>query len=255
MNDETEYAGLELDPQTRLCEDLASALHAMAQPLTVLRGALGALMVLGTSASDADRYVAHSHTQVERLCSLMSGMRILLDSFQFDATCVPTNLWELVASTVENADSSWRQSGVRISIAEAENEFQVLADPARMEQAIHAVLTAVSTASSQDSEICLAVDRRDGFADLKVHATHADEKKLTAIDRLRLSVAEASIRSQKGLFEYLSDPLRISLKLPLHDSEEQHFELAGSSIFGGQVQARSWSDPKSDELVTQGDDW
>jgi signal transduction histidine kinase len=220
MTSHAQLAGMEGDLKARLCEDFAFTLHAIAQPLTVLRGALGALSLRGASASDASRYVDLSNAQVERLCSLMSGMSMLLDGFQSEAICAPTKLWELINAATETEGCAARRSGPRISIAEVDHKVQILADPARAENAISAVLAAVSGASADDDEIHLTVDLSDGFADVTVHAMHADETKLTSIDRLRLMVAEASVRSQQGVFEFSSDPLHVSLKFPLHDQEE-----------------------------------
>jgi hypothetical protein len=255
MTDEMQPGGLELNPQTRLCEDFALALHAMAQPLAVLRGALGALKLRGVCNPDADRYVELSNTQVERLCTLLSGMRSLVDSFQFDAVCAPTNLRELIASIIENEEASLDRRGVRISTAKADREVRVLADPERTEFAIEAVLAAVSAASSQGDEIYLTVEPRGGFADVTVQAPHADKNKLTSIDRLRFSVAEAGVRSQKGLFQYREDPLRISLKLPLDDGEGRRTEPAGLSRLVEQVQPERSFTSFNDQLITQGDDW
>jgi len=208
------------DLKTRLCEDLAFSLHAMAQPLTVLRGSLGALSLRGASDGDANRYVELSNHQVERLCSLMSGMRILLDNFQSDAVCAPTNLGELISAAVNAADSNLLRFGPRVSIAEIDGGVEVLADTARAEDAIGAVLATVAGASTHGDEVHVTVELRDGFAGVMVCAAHANEKKLTSIDRLRLMVAEGSVRSQQGIFEYSEDPLYVSLKFPLHDREE-----------------------------------
>lgn len=227
MASDAQVSEMECDLRERLCEDFAFTLHAMAQPLTVLRGALGALSLRGGSASDANRYVDLLNAQVERLCGLMSGMSMLLDGFQTEAVCAPTKLWELIAAATGTAGCDASRSGQRISIAEVDRGIQILADPARAKDAISAVLAAVSGASADGDEIHLTVDLREGFADVTVLAMQADEGKLTSIDRLRLMVAEASVRSQQGVFEFSSDPLRVSLKFPLHDQEEQGREYHG----------------------------
>jgi len=224
MKSHAQLPGMECDLKARLCEDFAFTLHAMAQPLTVLRGALGALSLQGASASDANRYVELSNAQVERLCSLMSGMSMLLDGHQTEAICAPTKLEELIAAATETGDGDLRRFSLRISVPKVDHTIQILADPARAEDAIGAVLAAISTASTHGDEIYLTVELRDGFADVIVHAMRANEAKLTSIDRLRLMVAEASVRSQRGVFEFSPDPLRVSLKFPLHDQEEPGHE-------------------------------
>ena len=98
----------------RLCEDMENGLHAMAQPLTVLRGALGALAMRGGVTAESNRYLEMSNQQVERLCSLMFRLQDLLDAHRSEAACAKVNLWELTASLLENGEFNSGDSGVRI---------------------------------------------------------------------------------------------------------------------------------------------
>lgn len=59
---------------------LAEGLHAMAQPLTILRGAAGGLQLSPRIALEDRRYVEMCNTQTERLCELLARVRDLLDS-------------------------------------------------------------------------------------------------------------------------------------------------------------------------------
>jgi len=217
MTNETQFAEPESDAQVQLCEDFDLALHSMAQPLTVLRGALGALALRGSTASDADRYVELSNKQVDRICNLMSGMRGLVDAVQFDAVCTPTTLWELIGSILDREASEIGQAGLRISTEKTDDEVRILADPFRVEHAVKAVLRVASSSSSNGGEICLSVDRCDGFAELMIQHTNGNRKELSSIDRVYLSLAEANIRSQRGLFRTVADPFSVSMKLPLCD--------------------------------------
>ena len=222
-----------VDLKARLYEDFALALHAMAQPLTVLRGATGLLKLRGASGPDADRYLEMSHTQVERLCSLMEGMRSLLDNVQCVSASNPTNLWELVESVLDDEGSYLTEAGLRISAAQTGHDIHVLADPILAGHAIKAALRAITAVSQKGDTIYLTVNPRDGFGDLMVHTLGADGKRLGSIERFHLSVAEVSIRNQHGFFECLSDPFRVSLKFPLHDHKDEHF---GSAEFSTSTQ-------------------
>jgi hypothetical protein len=76
-----------------LCRELDQGLHALAQPLTILRGALGALTMRdAVPAQAASRYLELSNTQVERLCSLLSGLQNLLDGVRSAPTCTEIKL-------------------------------------------------------------------------------------------------------------------------------------------------------------------
>ena len=217
MASQAHVPAAESDPQTRLCEDFAQALHAIAQPLTVLRGTLGALTMREASGPDVGKYLEMSHAQVDRLCSLVSGMQCLLEQLQRAPVCIPVNLCLVVASILGDENFGLRRSGLRLSAAKLDGDLQVLADRGRMEHAIQAVLRAIAGISSDGGEISVEIDRRDGFADVIVRASDTDAKRLSSIERLHLSLAETSIRSQQGLFEYRPEPLRITLKLPLYD--------------------------------------
>lgn len=233
---ETYFAAAGGDLQARLYEDFALALHAMAQPLTVLRGTIGLLRLRGATVPDAQRYLEMTHTQVERLCSLMAGMRNLLDNVQVDSTCASANLWELVESILDSEDSNLKDSGLRISVAGAGRDIHVLANPVLAEHAIQAALSAVLAVSQNGDAMYLTVNAHDGFADLTVKTSCTDGKNLNSVGRFHLSVAEVSIRSQHGLFECLTDPFRVSLKFPLYDHKEERSEPAGSSTSMQSVQ-------------------
>jgi hypothetical protein len=221
MSNESHSGIMEANIQSRFCEDFSLALHAMAQPLTVLRGTLGTLKHRGTSASDAERYLEMSHRQVERLCDLVSGMRNLLDTVQFDAVCTATNLWELTASMVDRERCSLQQRGTRISLAKTNGDVWVLADSVRTELAISAALRVLweNTASGDEISVCLS--SHDGFAELAVHAKSAVRTKMNSADRLYLSLAEACIDSEHGHFRFTADPLSFEIGLPLCLEEGQ----------------------------------
>jgi hypothetical protein len=223
MTNETRCAGIEPNPRMRLCEDFALALHAMAQPLTVLRGTFGALSLRRPSASDTERYFRMSHTQVERLCGLMTSMRGLLDSAQCSAVPVPTNLCDLLDSIPDHEESNPNPLFLEIRETKIDCEIRVLADLDRTVQAVHAVLRAVSGHFLTGGRIGLSVNMCDGFAVFNMRPVDAQINRLNSIDRLHLSLAEESIRSQEGFFDYQEDPLHISLGLPVisEDAEQE----------------------------------
>lgn len=64
---------------------LAEGLHAMAQPLTILRGATGTLKLSSAVSGPDRRYVEMCSTQAERLCVLLATLRDLLDTAQSEA--------------------------------------------------------------------------------------------------------------------------------------------------------------------------
>ena len=209
-----------------LCSELDEGLHALAQPLTILRGALGVLTMRGAVPPDASRYLEMSNAQVDQLCALLSGLRNLLDGVQYEPACKEIDLWYLVASVLENRQAESRDSMQRISLAKPDCEFRVKADPVRTEQALHAVLNAAEAQSQSPDDICMDISRRSGFANLKLLCTRSKRKNLTAINRLHLLVAEANVRKQQGLYECSEFPFQISINFPLLDGEQRITEVA-----------------------------
>jgi signal transduction histidine kinase len=209
------------DPHAALYCELADGLHAMAQPLTIVRGALCALTLNQDVPPTGQRYLEMSSVQLDRLCDLMSSLRSLLETTQFNANCVTVELWELISPILGDLDAALRKSGVQIAPANAEQSaIHAIADPARTEQALRAALnTAVSVASRGDV-ILLDVLPHDGFVDLTIQNTNPHGKSLSSSDHLSLSLVKANVQSQQGIYECVEDPLRISLKLPLQDADE-----------------------------------
>ena len=67
-------------------DDLAEGLHAMAQPLTILRGATGALQLSSTVSVPDRRYVEMCAAQAERLCAMIASLRDRLDAAQHEVS-------------------------------------------------------------------------------------------------------------------------------------------------------------------------
>jgi hypothetical protein len=209
-----------------LSGELDEGLHALAQPLTILRGALGALTMRGAIPPEASRYLDMSNAQVDHLCNLLSGLQNLLDGVRSEPACTEIDLWNLVASVLENRQAESRDSLQRIALAKPDCEFRVMADPVRTEQALHAALNAMEAQSQSRDDICMAISRRDGFANLNLHCTRSKGKNLTAINRLHLSAAEANVKKQQGFYECSESPFQISIKLPMLDKKERITEIA-----------------------------
>ena len=212
--------GLEITPSSSLLAQLADGLHAMAQPLTVLRGALGALQLWDrAAAAERQRYVEMSATQTERLCDIMCCLRSLVDAAQIEAVCAPVDLQELVASVVEDFAVVCHSSDLRIVVSSSDGCMQVFADRARTEQALRSALKTIAAVSVRGDEIQLQILSDGGFVGFVLQNGRKHRKSLGSGDRLELSLAEASVRSQQGGFEFSENPFRISIRLPMASLE------------------------------------
>jgi K+-sensing histidine kinase KdpD len=214
------------DPSSAFYSQLAEGLHAMAQPLTIVRGALGALTLRKGIAPPQERYVRMSTEQVERLCDLMSGLQDLLDATQFDAECVSLDLWEIVDLVLGDLDPVLRQSGAQISAVVPNERIYVIGDSTRTEKALRAALKTAASLSSQGDLIQLEVFINDGVADLIVQNRKRHGKGLGSPERFNLALVQANIRCQAGVYECFEDPLHLSIKLPLQGTEDAGAEVA-----------------------------
>jgi hypothetical protein len=203
-----------VDEPARFYVELANGLHAMAQPLTILRGALGALTFRDAAAIDRGHYHDMSTRQVERMCELMSRMQHLLIARQFEPVCSKTELWDLLAPILEAQESVARELGVSIKVARPHQAIALFVDAERTEQALQFALEVAASVSSPGEVIHFSVVPRDGFAEVILQNGNCHGKRLSSFDRLSLSVVEENIRSQQGRYEFAEDPFRILLALP-----------------------------------------
>jgi signal transduction histidine kinase len=72
-----EAAGSERRPDA-LLDSLAARLHGLAQPLTILRGAIAASARAGISAERQAHYLQLSGEQVERACAIFEELQDLV---------------------------------------------------------------------------------------------------------------------------------------------------------------------------------
>lgn len=202
-------------PPSALLSNLAEGLHAMAQPLTILRGALSAAGLRGTVAPEDQRYIAMSSAQVERLCDLLCKLRALLDVEQFPPSFTTFDLLELAGRAIGDSETVQHENGVRITPPPKNSVALVLADSGRTEQAVCTALSTVIALSSPGDELQCRVDVDASLARLVVQNGHRQGRNLSSADHLALSLIEASLASQRGTCVFTEKPLCLSITLPL----------------------------------------
>jgi hypothetical protein len=207
------------DQLGRLCANMAEGLHAMAQPLTILRSAVAACNAPGIAEGKQRRYLELSIQQVERACSLFECLQDLVIANQTEADREPFDLPELLTAMVEDRKAEFQTSGVELRLVMPSSLQPVLGDVSRTLQAILAALKIAVSFSSSGEVLELAVTTRDGSAELILQNSRTYPITLDSPQRLSLALAEANIRSQQGKYVWREDPFIVSLSLPLWNSE------------------------------------
>jgi signal transduction histidine kinase len=205
------------DELGRFCATMSQGLHALAQPLTIVRSAVAALSAPGVSAQDQRRYMELSAQHVERTCGLFECLQELVIASQIDADCEPLEFSEAIANAIEDRDAALQASGIKLRIVMPDILPQVHGDATRTQQALSAALNIAATISSPGDVVELLATHRNGFVELNLQNDRIHGRAMNSLQRLTLALAEVNIRSQQGKYECAEDPLRVFIALPLQD--------------------------------------
>jgi hypothetical protein len=206
------------DQLGRFCANMAEGLHAMAQPLTILRSAVAACNAPGVTETAQRRYLGLSSQQVERACNMFESLQDLVIANQVEADREPFELAELLNTLAEDKKAEFQSSGIALKLV-MRGRLLVLGDVPRTLQAISATLKILASASSAGALIELVVTARNGSAELILQSRRTCPITLDSSQRLSLALAEANIRSQQGKYAWSEDPFSVFLALPLRNTE------------------------------------
>jgi hypothetical protein len=193
---------------------IAEGLHALAQPLTILRSTVALLATPETPEAGRRRYLDLSAEQVQRACDLFECLQDLVIANQAEAIRAPFAISKLIAAATDDPTIGLDGSNVRINVLATGDLPPVLGDYARTLQALAATLKiAISLSAAGDSVEVLPMPS-GGFLRLAVSNVRALGRTLNSSERLSLALAEANIRSQRGRFKLAEDPFCVSMELP-----------------------------------------
>ncbi|HVT96837.1 MAG TPA: hypothetical protein VHE33_04970 [Acidobacteriaceae bacterium] len=196
----------------------------MAQPLTMLRASIEVLAMPLSAGIDRQKYLEVSAGAVERTCHLFARVQDLVAASMIEAEKAPFDLWSIVANVVEEQRNRLLASGATIAATKTENSMPILGDAARTEQAIVLVLRLAGELANAGDVIELSGSSSRGFLELCIENSRQRGKPVDSTARLNLALAEANIASQRGRYEFVEDPFRVSLALPLADRGQPEIE-------------------------------
>jgi hypothetical protein len=214
----------EPDPEW-LYADLADGLHAMAQPLTILRSAITMLSRPGEPGSNRDQYLQLSARQIERTCILFASIRSLLAARLEPAANSPFDIQKLLTRTIEAQSLLLQEHGIKVVVANPESSPLILGDPYRTGQAIAGALETASSLFSPGDTIEITVFPAGDFVEVIVKGRQDHSKTVSSFERVNLSLVKAHILSQRGKYQLIEEPFCVTLALPARKPDLKEEEV------------------------------
>jgi hypothetical protein len=227
--------GTEAAQAAELHASLLGGMHAMAQPLTLLRahfylaelsaaGASGAGQPMGVDAAAA----------VDHLCTIFRLMQALVEVQSVQARAAVTPLSRVLGLLAEDAEAVFAGWGLRLDMGPArafaaiesggagDRLPGVLIDLKRTRQAMASTLHVVRECSPRDSAVMCSLSGGDGWIELGLRP-EAPVAGFSMEDwdegtRLHLALARAGMQAQQAIFILVPEPFAVSIRMPVADS-------------------------------------
>ncbi len=207
---------------------LAQGLHAMAQPLTILRSIAVASAAPELAESERLRYLDISREQVERTCTLFEGLQDLVIAKRHKSNFALFDLTQLVTAVVTDLKSALDASGAELTLDLPGKPLVLYGDAAWTRQATSAALKVCLSLSEPGEVFDLLLEEAGDFAKFSVRSSKNRPMPLNSLQVLHLALAETNVHSQKGRYECIANPFWVRLTLPIrHAAFEGDANLQG----------------------------
>src|SRR5581483_209915 len=206
--------------QDWLYAELADGLHAMAQPLTILRSAIAMLSASAEGDASRSRFLDLSVRQIDRTCGLFASVQDLVSLGLEAVQQIPVDLGTLLSQAVEEQRSAYQNAGVALVAAIADAPPQIFGDPQRTEKAIAVLLATALSSASQGDTVEIAAKPSGGLIEVRIAGAQAG-RSLNSSERLNLAVARANILTQRGSYQFQEEPFFVTLNLPVCPADSQ----------------------------------
>jgi light-regulated signal transduction histidine kinase (bacteriophytochrome) len=209
--------------------DMAEGLHAMAQPLTILRSSVAASADANVSPAKRQRYLELSVRQVQRACMLFDCLQDLVVASQIPADCEPVDLAAMVAAMAGDQRAALQEAGIELRVLLPGDLPRALGDGSRTGQALSAGLKVAAMVSAAGDVIQISAATCNYLVELILRNDRVHGASLGSEERLNLRLAQTNVVSQRGEFECTEDPFMVRLALPCMPPEpgfEQHTQAS-----------------------------
>jgi hypothetical protein len=200
----------------RITGQFADGLHALAQPLTILRSALAASTMPQLSLADRSRYLETSAAQIENACLVFHQLRELVAVQQDPAQRERIDTALLLHHFCEAERPALLEAGVNLTMVCPDRVPDFVGDMDRMLQALFAAVQVASRHALPGDIIELRASSGSGWVEISVVKSGGLASSLKSGERLTLAIAEANVRSQQGSYDFQEAPWRIAFTLPAY---------------------------------------
>ena len=146
-------------------EFVSTVSHELRSPLTSISGALGLVCsgASGTLSDEASRLCQIANKNTDRLVRLINDILDIerIDSGHFSFNFVECLMTDLVRSTVEKERAAATASSVSICLTSGPADLRILADPDRIMQVVHNLISNAVKFSPQGCEVTVKVQQID----------------------------------------------------------------------------------------------
>jgi len=200
------------------CSNLALGLHAVAQPLTIVRASLFKSYTNRMTRDELQELTRTLAPEVERVCALFGSLQQLVQIESKKPHLSELQILPLLAHAADGVELLYRKSGMFFNSVVPDSCEAVLLDRERTLEALSSVLLITHTLSHAKETVELIAASSSSTVRVIVQNTASQVNSLNAQTSLTLALAAANLRSQGAALSWSFRPFRV----------EMNFQTAGS---------------------------
>lgn len=204
-----------------LFRNLSQGMHAVAQPLAVLRASFGNSYVDRMSGDELRELAASSALEIERACRLFSCLQQMVSAESTRANLSAVPVLPLLAHVVDGVKLLFDEGGVFLRTVTPESCPAVRIDRERTLEALSSVLLVAHAVSrAQETVELVASLPSAGMVRIEVRNAQSEAAAMEAEQRLGMALAETNIRSEQGSLAWSLQPFRVQIELQRAELKE-----------------------------------
>jgi hypothetical protein len=193
--------------------NLSDAMHAAVQALTVLQLSHNTERVRLMRRAQLISLASSSGEEIERLSVVLGYMQQFLAIERSSPRLANIELPALITDAIGGVELVFREAGISLFSRVPAACETVLINAAKVSQAVGAVLLVAYGIAKPKDTVELTVSCGADTVEIEVRMTGIGNGPISADMSLRMGIAEANIRSQKGLLSYRAEPFCTKIEL------------------------------------------